>query len=423
MLKNLSIIIFVVFFSVESFGSDAYVNAEEEIGQGFFRARGSECFFITANHVVENATKIELITPDRLRYKASVITTYPDDVAILRVELPIDTACPKSSWDSGKKLKVLLNMEMEGKVKTLLEDGSFLQTAVVIKAFDSNRYILITPKNSNIQISKSFIGSPLFIADKLAGMLQSVLNGVGYVFRQDTLNNTISLFFNVNQDISIVDTQKNKLNVEKNISTKNLNLPKTYKGKLAKGATLEHQFEAAANSPILFATTGTSLRYQLQIFKGKKELYKTNTYANRSATDVFTPQNDGTYTFRLTGFQGYGDYSLFMEQFTTATKLTSKANVIAPDDTVEGRLAKDATAVYRFEGLANNPVLFTTTGTSLRYEFQIFKGKKELYKTYTYANRSATNSFTPQKNGTYTIRLTGFQGYGDFTLYMEKLIK
>ena len=68
-----------------------------------------------------------------------------------------------------------------------------------------------------------------------------------------------------------------------------------------------------------------------------------------------------------------------MEQIATATELAGKANVIAPGDTVEGNLAGAASAEYRFEGVANSPVLFTASGADgLRYHVQVFNGKKSL---------------------------------------------
>ena len=317
MFKYFTIVLIVFFSTAEAFGSDAYVLAEDGFGQGFFRSRGLECFFITAGHVVEDSTEIELITSQRHRYNATVITIYPDDVAILRVELPANASCPKSSWDSGRKLKILLNMEQEGIVKTRLDDGSQLQTAVVIKTFNAYRYIQIVPKDSNDQFAKGFSGSPLFIAGKLAGMLQSVSNGVGKVFRQDALNNTVSLFFNAEQENKEIPPGNNKniIAVTDDVIATASEKPVVFKGSLSEGQTVEHEFEGIANSPVLFTTAGTdNLRYYVQVFKGKKNLYERLTHANSESSHPFTPQKNGTYTAKLLGFRSYGEYSLTIEK-------------------------------------------------------------------------------------------------------------
>ena len=322
-MKKIIISVFcLLFLNCNVFASDAYVFSEEDFGQGFFRERGSECFFITAGHVVKDSTEIELVTSSRHRYKAEVITIYPDDVAILRVNLPVNASCPKSSWGSGNKLKILLNIEQEGIVKLRLDDGSRKQVPVYIKTFDAYRYIQITPKNQNDKFTKGFSGSPLFIAGTLAGMLQSVSKGVGNVFRQDALNNTVSLFFNdvkeynkPKQSINVT-TSKPVLEISQNEVVKKItSKPVVFQGKIAKGQVVEQNFEGVSNSPVLFTASGAKhLLFYVQIFKGKKKLYEKLVNADRDIAHNFTPQKNGTYTVKLLGYKHYGEYSLNLDK-------------------------------------------------------------------------------------------------------------
>ncbi len=406
--------------SLQVLASDSLVFAEEEFGQGVFRSRGAECFFVTAGHVVEDTTEVELITTNGSNLQASVVTSFPDDVAILRVDLPGNSGCPDGNWDSGNKLKTLLELETKGIVKTRMDDGSLAQTPVTIKKYNDYRYIQIAPERPEDQFSKGFSGSPLYIAGKLAGMLQSVSNGTGRVFRQDALSHTVALFF---KDSQQADTSSQSLGPQTTPPSQPpesgaAHKPMVYQGKLAKDQTIEHTFEGRENSPILVTAKGTTLRYTVQILKGKKKLFEKHTYANNEGTYSFTPPKDGAYIIKLSGFEGYGEYSLSMEQFTTSTALTGKANVMAPGDSVEGLLAKNAYAEYRFEGKENSPLLVTASGTTLRYTLQILKGKKKLFEKNTYANNEGTYSFTPPKDGAYIIKLSGFEGYGEYNLSM-----
>lgn len=197
---------FICFLPPDSIGSDAFVSAEEEFGQGFFRTRGKECYFVTAGHVVEDATDIELTTSLRKNTEAIVLASYPSDIAILKVNPPEGEHCPESTWGDGKKLKSLLTVYKEGIIKTKLSDGSTVQTKVNIKSFDNFGYIRVTPVNPDEKFAKGFSGSPLYIAGQAAGMLLSVKKGVGKVFRQDALNNTLALFFESDGDEMVEST-------------------------------------------------------------------------------------------------------------------------------------------------------------------------------------------------------------------------
>ena len=424
MFKNMVGFLLLIFITSDVLASDAFVFAEEDFGQGFFRQRGNECFFITAGHVVKDATEIELVTAERYRLRATVMTSYPDDVAILRVELPANNTCPKSSWDSGGKLKILLGMEQEGIVKTRLDDGSTVQTPVSIKTFDGYRYIQIVPKNPKDKFRKGFSGSPLFIAGELAGMLQSVSNGVGKVFRQDALNNTISLFFNDKKQITRVPKDNNESNVKPptKVITSTSTSSAVFKGSISKGQTIEHNFQGVTNSPVLFTTVKTqSVRYLTQIYQGKKLVYKNKYDSTRATEHVFTPKKDTTYTLKFIGTAGHGEYSVSMEPIATSSDLTGKANVISVGNAVEGRIAKDAIAEYRFKGVANSPVLFTTVKTqSVRYLTQIYQGKKLVYKNKYDSTRATEHVFTPKKNATYTLKFIGTAGHGEYSVSMEK---
>jgi len=426
-----AVAIVLYFVSIHVYASDAFVFAEDEFGQGFFRERGHECFFITAGHVVENSVDIELVTSSYSRYKAMLVTSFPDDVAILSVDLPDNEKCPKSSWDSGSTLRTLLKVEQEGVVKTRLDDGSVMQTPVNIKTYDSYRFIQVTPKNINDNFTKGFSGSPFFIAGKLAGMLQSVNSGVGNVFRQDALNNTVALFFrdekkneNKGDSVEVVTAVNKPPSVidEKFINNKPNTLD-SYSGNLADGQSIEYKFEGQKNTPLLIkALDGKDLRFHIRIYEGDTKLYEASQSQSKEIRHVFTPQRDGVYTIQLAGYRGYGEYKVSMETIATATALTGKANVISPGATVTGNMANGAVAEYRFEGQKNTPLLIKALdGKDLRFHIRIYEGDKKLYEASQSQDKEVRHAFTPQRDGVYTIQLLGYRGYGEYKISMETI--
>jgi len=411
----------------ETLASDAYVLAEEEIGQGFFRPRGAECFFITAGHVVSEAAEIELITSGRLHLSANVITSYPDDVAILRVELPKNTTCPKGSWGTGEKLKTLLNIEQEGVIKTRLNDGSTLQTAVNIKTFDDFRYIQVIPKDTKTQFAKGFSGSPLFISGQPAGILQSVSKGVGKVFRQDALSNTVALFFNADLQEITTPSKKNHKKTTSQTVTQISATSIEFKGSLAKNQIVKHTFVGKKNTPVLIInpTRSKGFWHTLEILNSRKKVLASYKHNRGRAREIpFTPSKDDTYTIQLVGANHYGDYSLSLKQIATSEQLTGKANIIGIDETVDGSLAIKATAQYRFAGKTNSPVVIINPARTngLWHTIEILNSRKKVLASYKHnRGRAREIPFTPPKDDTYTIQLVGTNHYGNYSLSLNQI--
>ena len=148
MLKYHITLLLMMFVMVEASASDAYVVAGNTTGQGVFQQRAEKCFFITTGQVVKNVTKTDLIMSQRVRYQAAVVSTSPDDVAILQVTLPKNTTCPVSRKSPDAKVSMQLSSKREGIIKTRLEDGSLLQTPVMITSAGDQHYAQIVAKYS-----------------------------------------------------------------------------------------------------------------------------------------------------------------------------------------------------------------------------------------------------------------------------------
>ena len=426
--------------------SDAFVSTDEQFGQGFFRSRETECFFITAGHVVEDAVDVTLTTSSRKNIDAVVLNIFPADIAILKIDSD-DGKCPPSSWDDGKSLSSLLTVYKEGIVKTKLNDGSTLQTPVLIKKFNNYGYIQVVPKDADTAFAKGFSGSPLYIAGKAAGMLLSVKNGVGRVFRQDALNNTLALFFQSaqNSDPDIQSSEKNapqgavneglkqkqpgdniqaqaaeiKATATKTVNKSESELDKAFasqqavKGEISKDQVITYKFQGRKNSPLLFRFMKKWNRdyYQTQILNSRKDVVKKSDWVGGSNYEwLFTPPEEGTYTLQLTGGSHHDAYEFSVHQYTTDADLTGPANVVKPGDTANGVIAPEAVATYKFQGRKNSPLLFRFMKKWNRdyYQTQILNSRKDVVKKSDWVGGSNYEwLFTPPEEGTYTLQLTG----------------
>lgn len=424
------LILFLVFSTSNVIASDAYVFAEEEFGQGFFRHRGSECFFITPAHVVEEAVDIELTTALRKNINAQLLNRYPADIAILKAELAQGEKCPQSSWGNGEKLSSLLTVYKEGIIKTKLNDGSTLQIKVSIESYDNFGYILVAPTDATTSFAKGFSGSPLYIAGEAAGMLLSVNNGVGRVFRQDALNNTVALFFG---EPASVD-EKGVASAGGQPSAKSAS-PQTgpdiggtgkFEGKIAMGQTIDHPFEGQKNSPVIlrFNKTHKKKIYKVSIINPQGDTVLKGGWQGYTNKDqAFTPAEDGTYTIRLIGGKVHGTYNFSIKQWATGAQLSGQANVIKPGDAADGKIATGAAAEYRFQGQANSPVLFRFIKTNKRKLYRAFilnSRGDSLFSAGWLGHINVDKAFTPPKDDTFTLRLTGGASFGNYAFSMQQ---
>jgi len=166
------------------------------------------------------------------------------------------------------------------------------------------------------------------------------------------------------------------------------------------------------------------MRYKMEVLDKHKKVLLSHYDARGRAFELpFTPPKDGTYIVKLIGIQHFGDYSLSLKQYTTAEALTGKANVIGLDQAVEGKLASQAIAEYHFKGNGNSPLIISgaVAENGMRYKMEVLdKRKKVLLSHYDARGRAFELPFTPPKDGTYTVKLTGIQHFGDYSLSLKQ---
>ena len=443
----------IIFYQPVCFSSDAFVSADGSFGQGYFRTRGNECLFITPAHVVEDAGEITLITDSRKEISADILNIFPGDIALLKVNLKGKETCPKSSWSNGNKLSAFLKIYGDGYIITRLEDGSSLRTEVKIQGYDKFSTIKITSLNPKVDISKGFSGSPLFVADRPAGMLLSVKNGIGKVTRQDALNSYLSLFFNAQDDANessnvqpiSAPTPKhshppevvNTTHVEKKSTPKKISqavdgikIGSSLTGSIAKGNKIRKKIYLEKNSPITLSTPINRWgQYQVYITddidEDAKAIWKFYTDQGRPRSYGFTPPKTGIYYINIYGKSGHGEYSVKVKSLSTNAVLTSKANVATAGDKLTGKIAEKAMARYSIQLEKNSPISLKL-GSARWGSYKLYitddldEDTKPLLSFNSYET-PVTKGFTPLKTGIFYINLYGRKGFGDYSVKVKSI--
>jgi hypothetical protein len=424
---------FLLCFSVQPLlASDAYVKVDDnEVGQGIMRQRGSDCLIVAPAHVVENALIIEITTADRVKHQAEILELFPGDISVVRFKGDDAVACRNAVWSDATNLNVLLEVEKQGELRTMLGDGSIRITPVDIVAYDKYRNINVRPKNRTDAISKGESGSPLYIAGKLAGMLLFVKNDIGNVLRQDALANTLSLFFGDTNQVGRVSAKPSDRE----------NTPQTYfqekvssneqvfNGVIVQSAVAEHLIKLEENSPVRlnFSATGGQGRYSVEIMDSTRRVLYRGAFKRYGGVETVTvpftaPKND-TYLLHITGTEGEVAYSIKMAAIVSDAQLRGSGNVMhVGGNAVTGIIAQGAAAVYRIKLEANSPVrlVSSATGDQGKYKIEILDSTGRTVYQASSRQYGGTDTamfpFTATKNDTYTIHIIGTQSEGKYAV-------
>ncbi len=427
------IFFFLQCFSVHSaLASDVYIRVDDnEVGQGIMRQRGSGCLIVTPAHVVENALKIDVLTADRARYPAEILELFSGDISVIRFKGDDAAACRNASWSEATNLNLLLEVEKQGELRTMLGDGSIRITPVDIVAYDKYRNINVRPKNRTDAISKGESGSPLYIAGKLSGMLLFVKNDIGNVIRQDALTNTLSLFFSDSNQVGrqgAIPLDREKIAQPSSQEKVNSN-EQGFSGVIVQSAAAEHQIKLEGNSPIRlsFSATEGQGRYSVELLDTSRRVLYRGTFkrynANETVTVPFTAPKTDTYSLHITGIEGELKYSIKTAAIASDAQLRGVGNVIhVGGNAVTGILAQGAVAAYRIKLEGNSPIRLVSaaTGEQGKYKIEILDstGKtvyQALSKSYI-GTETVTIPFTALKNDTYTLHLIGTEGEGQYAV-------
>jgi len=423
-----------LFIAPPAMASDVYIKTDDnEIGQGIFRQRGTECLVITPLHVIDNAFKIDVTLADKRKFAAEMIESFPGDISVLRI-MPNDSiSCKNSKFLNDTQVDTLLDVEKHGELRTMLADGSIRIIAVNIVGYDKFRNIHVTPQDTSANFTKGESGSPLYIAGHFSGILLSVNNNVGNIIRSDALSQTVSLFFNDKSKNTTpnIHPKKSDATVDQPVRKQMAANEQEFSGVIAKSAVVEHKIKLEGNSPVRlsFLPTGDNEHFNIEILDSARRIVfqnRNNPFSGADSVKIpFTPPTNDVYSIFIVGAKGEGKYAFKVTPITTNAQLRGESNAIhIGGSAVHGIIAHGAVAEYHVQLEENSPIRLhlPATDDQVRYSLDVVDAAgKSVYrdpsKQYS-ATDSVATPFTPPKNGSYSIRIKGTEGEGAYSLQL-----
>jgi len=191
----ISCIVILGFINIASGATnDVFIDVENSVvGRGTSFLRGSECFVITAYHIVDGPGSIKIIGHGAVHKSAKFERNFFHDIAILRTETS-SSICAEVDWPDSAELNKILEEYTGGILKSRTKTGGLQQIPVFLNQIGDD-YLRIITKLPNDELTQGLSGSSLFVGNSRVGMLLSVdPRGRGKVLRFDRINNLISSY-------------------------------------------------------------------------------------------------------------------------------------------------------------------------------------------------------------------------------------
>ena len=189
-------------------------------------------------------------------------------------------------------------------------------------------------------------------------------------------------------------------------------------GTLAKDGTAEFSFEGLQNVSMLF-DINTDFWHNIKIYDSVGiRIYDQGFYAGQQQIP-FTPKKDSTYTIKITSTNRVGKYTMLLKQLNAVD--TRDVLIPVKIDTGEtGALGDEGYRTYGFSGRINQQVKVTLQA-KFWFKISIYDPEgKEVTSTWAYGGTESL-SFTQKTQGVYSIKVSCFGGFGDYTLAVESL--
>ena len=121
--------------SASVYASDVFIETDMEFGRGMLRAVGNECLVYTPKHVVEDSDGIYVSGRFKRDIEANLLTTYPQDLAVLSIPKSDIALCQESSWkDGGARVSAILNSISKAKLSFRKKNGGLTEYDLKIVA-------------------------------------------------------------------------------------------------------------------------------------------------------------------------------------------------------------------------------------------------------------------------------------------------
>ena len=162
-----------------------FVDAKGGNGSGISFSRGSECFVLTARHIVSKPGPITVIGDDKKMADAVVDQEYSDDIAILRIKKGVEI-CKSSKWPNLSNIETTIEKNPEGYLKGGSEDGGFINLPIYV-SHGNDMFLTILPRGSTKELVQGSSGSIVMLNNQaVAFLLQvNIKNGEGKAIRMD----------------------------------------------------------------------------------------------------------------------------------------------------------------------------------------------------------------------------------------------
>lgn len=201
--KMMISIVLIVIGINEVRGDTVFLQAGGQTGVGITRMRGSECFVVTADHVLGNFQTVSIVGYRGVQATGTKERNYAEDIAVLRVAAQGAEVCGGQQWRNSTTTSVKQSMhwQIEGSNK----DGSVRVMDVALESID-DRFLYVTPSRANDTFYQGMSGSLVKADGQPIGILIKLArtNGKesGVAYRLDYLESTLHSFFSAGDPFS-----------------------------------------------------------------------------------------------------------------------------------------------------------------------------------------------------------------------------
>ena len=316
-------------FVAPVYASDVFIETDMEFGRGILRAVGSECLVYTPKHVIEDSDGIYVSGRFKRDIEASLLTTYPQDLAVLSIPQSDIKLCQESTWkDGGARVSAILNNVNKAKLSFIKKNGGLTEYDLKIVEKEIHTYFHVKLDNSNKSIKQGMSGSTVYVGNYPIGMLVSVNDGIGKVLRLDDITN-------ISQSVvSTFETELDKISREAGLVTKKASSinrvestslarhkEQVFKGEISEGVIQEFKILSQGNTAYKLTNIKQSgrntIKFSFYSPEDSKKLYSTGSfYVNKKKSFGFGTTEAGEHTLYVSGYNGVGSYDLKLEEVT-----------------------------------------------------------------------------------------------------------
>ncbi|MGR5436217.1 hypothetical protein [Vibrio owensii] len=418
--------------------SDVFVETDFDVGKGILRPVGDTCFVYTPNHVIENSDSYFISSRHAKDVEASLLTTYPQDLAILQLPSNYVDMCRDSSWKNGERVSAILKGLNKATLSFRRKSGSLTEYPLRISKVDLHTYFYVELEQSNNQIMKGMSGSIVMVGEYPIGMLVSVAQGEGKVIRLDAMadisKSVIESFMTEHQ---IAAANSSDLSAYPSVSKSSLSVTElssspvlgyqTLSGSISQGEFKEYTVFSKGHTAYRFtsAKQGDSVRIRVRFYSPSGNvLYSEDWHTKQQIVDGFGTVDEGEHRLVVEVYkEGSGTYEIKLEEVATPEQLTGEANILEHNGVAKGYVANHTSAVYKVFSKGHTAYRFTSAKQSdsvrIRVRFYSPSGNV-LYSEDWHTKQQIVDGFGTVDEGEHYLVVEGYKGsVGTYNIKLE----